>query len=109
VLVQRGWVPRNFEDRRRCRRSPRLPARCGERARAAARAVPVCPWSESPGPIRQNLDLPAYARETGLPLLAAVVQQTGGPGEGLLRDWPLPVSGAGTTTAMHFSGSACAP
>ena len=47
-------------------------------------------------------NLPAFARETGLPLSAAVVQQTGGPSEGLERDWPPLVSGADTNYSYAF-------
>ena len=46
------------------------------------------------GPIRQNLALEAFRRETGLPLVDGSVQQAGNPSEGLLRDWPAPASGA---------------
>jgi len=47
------------------------------------------------GPIRQNLDLDAYARETALPLRPlTVVQEDGQPpvGDGLLRQWPRPAA-----------------
>lgn len=103
VLVLRGWVPRNFENRLAL---PRVDTPAGE-VRVSGRVLTHVPslfalGPESPGPIRQNIDLPAYARETGLPLLAAVVQQTGGPGEGLERDWPLLVSGAGTNYSYAF-------
>jgi surfeit locus 1 family protein len=48
------------------------------------------------GPIRQNLDLTGFARETGLPLLPLSVLQAnaddkaGTAGDGLLREWPRP-------------------
>ena len=48
------------------------------------------------GPIRQNLDLDGYARETGLPLRPLTLVQEDGtapPGDGLLRQWPRPAAG----------------
>ncbi len=48
------------------------------------------------GPIRQNLDLDGYARETGLPLRPLTLVQEDGtapPGDGLLRQWSRPAAG----------------
>jgi surfeit locus 1 family protein len=42
------------------------------------------------GRIRQNLDVPAYRAQTGLPLLEVSLLQTGAAGEGLLREWAAP-------------------
>ena len=103
VLVLRGWVPRNFNDRLAL---PRVQTPVGE-VHVSGRVLTHVPalfalGHESPGPIRQNINLPTFARETGLPLVAAVVQQTGGPGEGLERDWPPPVSGADTNYSYAF-------
>lgn len=94
VLVQRGWVPRNFQDRTALApvqtptgqvlvtgRLALAPARLYEMATGAD------PVSET-SPIRQNLDMAAYRRETGLPLLAVSVVQTAAASEGLQRDWP---------------------
>ncbi|MDM0043183.1 SURF1 family cytochrome oxidase biogenesis protein [Variovorax dokdonensis] len=48
----------------------------------------------SPSAIRQNLDLDAYRRETGLPLRTGFsLQQVGPASEGLKRDWPAPALG----------------
>jgi surfeit locus 1 family protein len=41
------------------------------------------------GTIRQNIDLTAFAKETGLPLLGVSVLQTDAAADGLLREWPL--------------------
>jgi surfeit locus 1 family protein len=38
--------------------------------------------------IRQNLDVSAYQKETGLPLQPFVIWQTSERAEGLIRDWP---------------------
>ncbi len=43
--------------------------------------------------IQQNIDFPAWAASTGLPLLSLSVLQTGPASEGLQRDWHVPTSG----------------
>ncbi len=89
VLVQRGWVPRDFTDRSRV---PTIDAPPGE-VRVEGRLAPppgkLYELGEAgTGPIRQNIDLGTFAQETGLNLLAVSVQQTGASPEGLLREWP---------------------
>lgn len=91
VVVQRGWVPRDAADRSRL---PGLPAASGEVTVAGRIAPPPARLYEfdpaASGPIRQNLDLAAHARETGLELLpVTVVQDAPEAGsDGLSRDWP---------------------
>ena len=94
VLVQRGWVPRNFSDRTAL---PQVPTPNGVVTVHGVIAPPPARLYEfdgaSSGPIRQNLDLDAYARELGTPLLPLSVMQSDDPGavsEGLRRDWPMP-------------------
>jgi len=94
VLVQRGWVPRNFQDRLALAPvdTPAGPVTVSGRlalspSRLYDMATGADPVSET-SPIRQNLDMAAYRKETGLPLLAVSVLQTGGASEGLQRDWP---------------------
>jgi surfeit locus 1 family protein len=93
VLVQRGWVPRDASDRTRL---PPLPVRSGEVSVVGHIAPPpgrLFQFSAAAsGPIRQNLDLAAYSLETGLPLapLSVVQDDSGGPDDGLLRQWPRP-------------------
>lgn len=95
ILVQRGWVQRDFERRDRL---PPVQTPAGEvevRGRLAPPPAKLYAFSaEEKGTIRQNLDLAAFRAETGLPLLPVTVQQTGGPSEGLLRQWPEAGSGA---------------
>jgi len=91
LLVQRGWRPRDFEDRTRL--APlRTPAGIvtmeGRLARGVARLYGF-EGAES-GPIRQNLELPSFATETGLRLRPLVLLQTSPADDGLRRDWPLP-------------------
>ncbi len=108
VLVQRGWVPRNFQDRTQL---PQVPTPQDQVVRVAGRvaAAPSRLYEFGSGDtsagdhgaqgssrIRQNLDLAAFRTEAGLALAPLTVVQTGaagGAGDGLQRDWP--VVGAG--------------
>jgi surfeit locus 1 family protein len=49
---------------------------------------------ERTGKVRQNLDLDAFARESGLPLAPVVLQEWSGPDDGLVRERLRPDSGA---------------
>ncbi|WP_439519810.1 SURF1 family protein [Hydrogenophaga sp.] len=89
VLVQRGWVGRDFTDRTRV---PSIATPTGE-VRVPGRLAPppgkLYQLGEAgTGPIRQNIDLAAFTRETGLPLLEVSVLQSGAASDGLLREWP---------------------
>jgi cytochrome oxidase assembly protein ShyY1 len=57
--------------------------------------------------IRQNLNLQAYATQTGADF-AAVVLQTDAPSEGLLRDWPEITAGVEKNLAYAFQWFALA-
>lgn len=95
VVVQRGWIQRNFLDRTKL---PPVEMPAGAVAVTGLIAPPppklyAFAGAES-GPIRQNLDLGEFRARTGLPLLTGLsVQQTGPASEGLLRDWAQPGSG----------------
>ena len=94
VLVERGWVQRNFMERERLPpiQTPEGPVEVrGRLAPHPAKLYEFAPAAE--GPIRQNLDLTRFRAETGLALLDLAVQQAGAPSDGLLRDWPEPASG----------------
>jgi surfeit locus 1 family protein len=94
ILVQRGWVPRNFNDRALL---PEVQTPTGLVTVTGRIAPPPSKLYEfkgvDTGRLRQNIDLKAYQMETGLPLLDASVLQTGAPSEGLLRDWAAPNRG----------------
>lgn len=118
VLVQRGWMPRDFFDRSRL--AP-LPAQPGEVLVAGRLAPPPAKLlaladAES-GPIRQNVDLVSFSREIGIRLRPGSVQQTGptrpapaggdaGPAalasDGLLRQWPPPALDVGKHQGYAF-------
>lgn len=90
VLVQRGWVPRDFTDRSRL---PVIETPAGTvlvEGRLASSPSKLYELGEAgTGPIRQNIDLAAFARETGLDLLGVSVLQSSEAKDGLQRDWPL--------------------
>ncbi len=76
MAVQRGWVARDNDVRTRL---PPIVTPAGEVEVRGRIAPPPARLHEfdgaSEGPIRQNLDLSAYARETGVPLLPLSVRQ----------------------------------
>jgi surfeit locus 1 family protein len=94
VLVQRGWIPRDFADRSRLApvetnsQEVRLQGRM-----APAPAKLYAFKGADTGLIRQNLDIGVWAAETGLPLLPVLVLQTGSASEGLQREWAAPNTG----------------
>lgn len=104
VLVERGWAPRNFERREQLPPVASPPGIVEIRGRIAPPPAKLYEFEGAPpGPIRQNLDLGRFAAETGLPLLAVAVRQTGdGAHDGLLRQWPEPASGAGKNYGYAF-------
>ena len=91
ILVQRGWVPRNFADRTRLPAvsTPSGPVTVQGRIAPPPSKLYDFKGSET-GRIRQNLDLPSFAAEISLPLLPVSLLQTGTADEGLLRDWAAP-------------------
>ena len=94
VLVQRGWLPRDARDRTRL---PTLETP-SEAVTVEGRVAPPPSRlhefeTQASGPIRQNLDLDSFARETGLLLRPASLQQAGDKAaDGLQRDWPRPLA-----------------
>lgn len=91
ILVQRGWVLRDYTNRTRL---PDIPTPAGVVAVAGRIAPPPSKLYEfkgvESGRIRQNLEINAFASETSLPLLPVSLLQTGSASEGLLRDWVAP-------------------
>jgi surfeit locus 1 family protein len=94
VLVNRGWLPRNIADRTTIEpyATPSGEIEIEGIARAdATRAYELGQGgSDAHQLIRQNLDVGAYAAETGLPLQPFVIEQLSDDGDKLVRDWPAP-------------------
>ncbi len=89
VLVNRGWIERE--------RISELRTPAGE-VRIDGIALERLPRAlelekNTGAKIRQNLDIAGFASETGLALQPVVIEQHGGPADGLLREWPRPDAG----------------
>ena len=97
VLVQRGWLPRDIADRTRIVAAPPPAGRVQVRGFIAPAPGRLYEFdAAASGPIRQNLTLDAFARETGLRLRPLSVQQqddASQPSDGLMRQWSAPASG----------------
>ncbi|WP_082497762.1 SURF1 family protein [Pseudorhodoferax sp. Leaf267] len=94
VLVQRGWIQRNFVERNALQPVATPPGIVEIEGRVVPPPSRLYEFAgEDKGLIRQNLELRAFADETGLPLQPLSVQQTGDDAAGLLRDWPAPNTG----------------
>lgn len=102
VLVQRGWAPRDLQDRTRLPAAPLAEGDVQLQGRLA-------PWpsqllqlgASQAGTIRQNLDRDTLARELRQPLLPVTLQLTAPPrpasapvpqDDGLLRHWWVPTA-----------------
>lgn len=89
IMVQRGWVGRNFTHREEL---PAIQTPSGEvdidGDIALAPSKLYEPGQAGVGVIRQNLDLDQYRTQTGLPLEAFTVRELGAPSQGLRRQWP---------------------
>jgi len=89
VLVNRGWMPAppsraNVPSVRTPASEVRIEGIALERIPQALAAGP------SSGRVRQNLDIAAFAAETGLELLPVVIEQHSDLDDGLAREWPRP-------------------
>ena len=102
VLVQRGWVPRDLAQRTRL---PLIDTPAGERE-VTGRIAPAPGRlfefdAAASGPIRQNVDLGAFAAEIGVVLKPLSVQELSADA-GLAQDWAPPVLDVSTHLGYAF-------
>ncbi len=94
VLVQRGWVPRNFMDRTQVPAIRTPGGMVAIEGRIAPQPGKLYEFSTvETGRIRQNLDLASFSVEIDVPLPGWTVQQLGPESDGLLRQWPVMSTG----------------
>ena len=94
VMVQRGWIARDFQQRTRLAPVETPDSRVTVQGRMAPAPAKLYAFKGSDtGRVRQNLDIAEFSAETKLPLVAALVLQTGAGSEGLQRDWQAPNTG----------------
>lgn len=106
VLVQRGWLPRDFTQRTHIV-APATPAGTVVVLGGIAPALPRLYEfsSAASGAIRQNLDIGAYALEVALPLRPLALLQVDAAkatSDGLLRQWQQPDA----NVQMHYGYAA---
>jgi surfeit locus 1 family protein len=96
VLVQRGWQPRDMQERTRVAAPPTPPGTVRVEARIAPPPSRLYDFGgAAAGPIRQNLELAEAAREWRLtlrPLSLLLLDGPQTPPDGLQRQWPLPAA-----------------
>jgi surfeit locus 1 family protein len=103
VLVQRGWLPRDPVDRARLPAVPTPEAPVMLDGRIAPPPARLYEFEHGgTGRIRQNLDLDAFARDTGLSLAPLSVLQLDDAGDGLRREWPVPAFDVHTHRGYAF-------
>jgi surfeit locus 1 family protein len=98
IVVQRGWVARNFQNRSQL---PLVPTPAGDVTVQGRISPPPAKLYEfagaGMGAIRQNLDLSLFAAEIRQPLLPLSLVQTAptdaADAQALQRDWPAPNAG----------------
>jgi len=90
VLVNRGWLAAPAS--RQTLPEVRTPSGELTVVGVALERLPhaLQPGAAPPGAVRQNLDIAAFAAETGLRLQPVVIEQHDDNGDGLVRDWPRP-------------------
>jgi surfeit locus 1 family protein len=93
ILVNRGWVEAGAtRDAIPVVFTPRDEVRVEGLALARLPRV-LEPGPSVPGKVRQNIDLAAFEKETGLGLQPIVIEQHSAAPDGLVRDWPRPDAG----------------
>jgi surfeit locus 1 family protein len=96
VLVQRGWLPRDMADRTRVAQPPTAAGLVRIEGRIAPPPSRLYEFAgAASGPIRQNIDVEGFARETRLrlrPLSIVQLEATPPLNDGLSRQWLRPAA-----------------
>ena len=100
VAINRGWAA--ADPRREI--LPKVPELIGTQAVQGIAVKPLARVYELShenvvGPVKQNIALDRLLAEWGMALQPVVLQQTNDTGDGLVRDWPRPDTGADTHRA----------
>lgn len=96
VLIKRGWVPTGSERTRLpAVRTPSGEVTVSGRVRFPETEPFTLSARAGDGRLWQYLDIPAYRAWSGLPVAAAIVEQTSASEDGLVRAWPRPELGVG--------------
>ncbi len=96
VLVERGWIARNFMDRKKLQAIETPSGELAIVVRRVADPVPPAVFAKEADteyPIVQFIDLAYFAKAMPNKLYKGMVQQMGGASEGLARNWYEPASG----------------
>jgi surfeit locus 1 family protein len=89
VVVQRGWIARNFEVREQVPAVQTPPGLVEVEGQIAPPPSKLYEFgTPSAGVIRQNLDLERFRQESGLAVSGFTIRQNGPASEGLSRNWP---------------------
>ena len=116
ILVQRGWAPRDrtLSDKLPPIHTPSGPVRVqGRWVQAPSRMVELAAppatvaSSQTFQSLRQNLSIQEFEKDTGLQVLATVME-IAPPSDGLLRNWPTILSGSDKNRAYALQWFALA-
>ncbi|PRC93695.1 SURF1 family protein [Solimicrobium silvestre] len=92
VLIARGWLPRNSLDRAAIKKYQTPSGLIQIEGTLKANSGHVLQLGQSatlqPNALIQNLEVNAFIAASKLPTYPFIVEQTKGPEDGLLRDWP---------------------
>lgn len=112
VLVARGWVPRNADDRTRLPPIPTPKSVVEIEGVAKSNVGHVLQLGQEealrPHAILQNLDVTDFARASKLPMQPFLIEQITDTHDGLVRDWPRPAVGSETNRGYAFQWYALA-
>lgn len=103
VLVQRGWIPRNFQDRTQLQaiETP-LEEVSVDGVVSSWPSQRIALGGTEHGRIRQNLPFAEFRELLGVRLANVTVRQTGTASGGMLRDWPQPDDGVNMHKGYAF-------